>query len=74
MISELQSGVVYRDYDGNELTTLDDICRFIKSRASITFVSVYGITRMMPMATAMAEETMMWQKQRNLQMHAVVPD
>lgn len=60
MISELQSGVVYRDYDGNELKTLDDICRFIKSRASITFVSVYGITRMMPMATAMAEETMMW--------------
>lgn len=32
MISELQSGVVYRDYDGNELTTLDDICRFIKEQ------------------------------------------
>lgn len=32
MISELQSGVVYRDYDGNELTTLDDICRFIKKQ------------------------------------------
>ena len=45
-----------------------------KSRASITFVSVYGITRMMPMATAMAEETMMWQKQRSLQMHAAMPD
>mgnify|MGYP000762672323 FL=1 len=32
MISELQSGVVYRDYDGNELKTLDDICRFIKEQ------------------------------------------
>lgn len=32
MISELQSGVVYRDYDGNELATLDDICRFIKEQ------------------------------------------
>ena len=32
MISELQSGVVYRDYDGNELKTLDDICRFIKKQ------------------------------------------
>lgn len=32
MISELESGVVYRDYDGNELTTLDDICRFIKEQ------------------------------------------
>jgi arabinogalactan endo-1,4-beta-galactosidase len=32
MISELESGVVYRDYDGNELATLDDICRFIKEQ------------------------------------------
>lgn len=32
MISELQSGVVYRDYDGNELATLDDICKFIKAQ------------------------------------------
>ena len=32
MISELQSGVVYRDYDGNELKTLDAICRFIKEQ------------------------------------------
>lgn len=32
MISELESGVVYRDYDGNELTTLDDICKFIKEQ------------------------------------------
>lgn len=32
MISELESGVVYRDYDGNELKTLDDICRFIKEQ------------------------------------------
>ena len=28
MISELESGVVYRDYEGNELKTLDDICKF----------------------------------------------
>lgn len=32
MISELESGVVYRDYDGNELATLDDICKFIKEQ------------------------------------------
>ena len=32
MISELESGVVYRDYDGNELETLDDICKFIKEQ------------------------------------------
>lgn len=29
MISELESGVVYRDYKGNELKTLDDICKFL---------------------------------------------
>lgn len=29
MISELESGVVYRDYEGNELKTLDDICNFL---------------------------------------------
>lgn len=29
MISELDSGVVYRDYDGNELKTLDDIVKFL---------------------------------------------
>lgn len=29
MISELESGVVYRDYEGNELKTLDDICKFL---------------------------------------------
>lgn len=29
MISELDSGVVYRDYEGNELETLDDICKFL---------------------------------------------
>lgn len=29
MISELDSGVVYRDYEGNELKTLDDICKFL---------------------------------------------
>ena len=32
MISELESGVVYRDYDGKELATLDDICKFIKEQ------------------------------------------
>lgn len=29
MISELQSGVVYKDYDGNELKTLDDVVKFL---------------------------------------------
>ncbi len=29
MISELDSGVVYQDYEGNELETLDDICKFL---------------------------------------------
>lgn len=29
MISELESGVVYRDYEGNKLETLDDICKFL---------------------------------------------
>ena len=29
MISELDSGVVYRDYDGNALTTLDDVVNFL---------------------------------------------
>lgn len=29
MISELDSGVVYRDYKGNQLKTLDDICKFL---------------------------------------------
>lgn len=29
MISELDSGVVYRDYEGNKLETLDDICKFL---------------------------------------------
>ena len=29
MISELDSGVVYKDYEGNELKTLDDICKFL---------------------------------------------
>lgn len=29
MISELGSGVVYRDYEGNKLETLDDICKFL---------------------------------------------
>lgn len=29
MISELESGVVYRDYKGTELKTLDDICNFL---------------------------------------------
>ena len=29
MISELESGVVYRDYGRNELKTLDDICNFL---------------------------------------------
>lgn len=29
MISELKSGVVYKDYDGKELTTLDDVVKFL---------------------------------------------
>lgn len=29
MISELESGVVYKDYDGNELKTLDDVVKFL---------------------------------------------
>ena len=29
MISELKSGVVYKDYDGNELKTLDDVVKFL---------------------------------------------
>lgn len=29
MISELQSGVVYKDYDGNEFKTLDDVVKFL---------------------------------------------
>lgn len=29
MISELDSGVVYQDYEGNKLETLDDICKFL---------------------------------------------
>ena len=29
MISELESGVVYRDYEENKLETLDDICKFL---------------------------------------------
>ena len=29
MISELDSGVVYRDYEGNKLETLDGICKFL---------------------------------------------
>lgn len=32
MISELESGVVYRDYEGNELKTLDDICKFLANQ------------------------------------------
>ena len=32
MISELESGVVYRDYEGNKLETLDDICKFLANQ------------------------------------------
>lgn len=32
MISELESGVVYRDYKENELKTLDDICKFLANQ------------------------------------------
>lgn len=32
MISELDSGVVYRDYEGNKLETLDDICKFLANQ------------------------------------------
>ena len=32
MISELDSGVTYRNYKGNELETLDDICKFLANQ------------------------------------------
>lgn len=32
MISELESGVVYRNYEGNKLETLDDICKFLANQ------------------------------------------
>ncbi len=32
MISELDSGVIYRDYKGNQLETLDDICKFLANQ------------------------------------------
>lgn len=30
-IAELDSGVVYRDYEGNALSGLDELCSFLKS-------------------------------------------
>ena len=40
VMSELASGVVYKDFDGNEINNIIDFCKFLKEECGITHVRV----------------------------------